>query len=113
MARPITNADEHLRGMWFCEQCGTSHEGGSAPGYCARCGHHLFENGLDIVGEGRPLPAPRAPLPKPKARGGQKHLGVPPSATPARRSRSLSRAGLGAMLAISMLAASADLDAGL
>lgn len=77
-----TNANDLLARKWFCEHCGTETEGKDPPNECDKCGHHLFENGLDVVSEGRPLPVPFIAAPPESRRVPQKHLGIPAYLTP-------------------------------
>lgn len=76
MARVNTSHDDFLRAKWFCERCGHETRGDGAPDHCPKCGHELHENGLDIVGEGRPLPKPHVCEVEPR-RVAQDILGVP------------------------------------
>lgn len=80
--RTHTNANDLLRRKWFCETCGREHEGANAPDECSGCGGGLFENGLDIVGEGRPLPVVVPNLGVRARTPSQVLLGVPRRVTP-------------------------------
>lgn len=55
MPAAVTNADV-LAEEWYCEDCHEVHIGVNPPAICDICGSTLFENGLDVAGEGRPLP---------------------------------------------------------
>ena len=55
---PLTSHDDVLRELWYCEHCHTEYQGADPPVECDVCGHVLFENGYDVVVEGRPLPVP-------------------------------------------------------
>ena len=78
--RTHTNADALLKSKWYCEDCGMEHSGVNPPNECDKCGAVAFENCLDLVGEGRPLPEGACPKPKPRPRPKQRLMGVPPSA---------------------------------
>lgn len=59
--RPFTNMNGLLEREWYCEHCHHVFEGANPPNECEVCGSVSFENGLDIVGEGRALPVPSRP----------------------------------------------------
>lgn len=50
--------DDVLRDEWYCEHCRHVFNGVNPPNECDVCGHTLFDNGLDLVSEGLPLPLP-------------------------------------------------------